>query len=288
MKKFVAALLAVLLTVGVCAVSVVAEEPAGGTTYQLAKVVRIGATINGDLNTNVTVLQPGDILNFPTKTDLLEVYYYADALSIDSTTIKNNTWKAYIGTLGTVSTLGASANKYKSFYYKKTYSPRDYPKYTILPLNSEDNKLSARDSSFYDWGLQPIDYCLKYANGYNAEFLGWVAYDFKNTSTTSKLYLYAYWDRSHVNETTTESSTTTTPATTTTNPADDTRSDIMKTFDKFFSLFETNNGYDTSDWRYYLTFIPKLPSALFGLIATMVFGKDSLQKVYDFFGIVVE
>jgi len=100
MKKFVAALLAVLLTAGVCAVSVVAEEPSESVTYDSLNL--IFPISNKNTDKDVTLLQPGDIINFERKSKLIEVTYYADALSITYDSIKNLKWKDYVDSLGTV------------------------------------------------------------------------------------------------------------------------------------------------------------------------------------------
>ncbi len=284
MKKFVTALLAVLLTVGVCAVSVVAEEPSEGVTYTNNDIVRI-ATENNDADEQVTVLKPGDIVKFNTKTKKVELYFYPDAVTIDNELIVNNTWKTYIESLGTVSLFATSTNKYKYFYSKQTYSSSTSVSIPAPAFNSEDYKYAARDGSDYEWGVFPIDYALKFTNGIDAEFLGWVVKEYSNKTTATSLVLYAYWDRSNSGETTT-TTTTTQPATT--DPDYENKSDIMKTLSDFFRLISENNGYDTDDWRYYLSFLPKVPSALFGAIVLFLTNGTFLQKVYDYFGIVVE
>ena len=154
MKKLVATMLAVLMTVGICAVSVIADEPPVGTTYNSLDIVFPISTKNSDKD--VTILKPGDTVNFETKTRKLEVTFLSDALNIAAASIKNTTWRDYVNSLGTVSTFASSANKYKSFYYSEDYSPADFAGVTIPDINSEDDVYEARDKSNYIFCLMPI------------------------------------------------------------------------------------------------------------------------------------
>lgn len=283
MKKFVAALLAVLLTAGVCAVSVVAEEPSESTTYKSLDL--IFTKLNKYTDKDVTVLKPGDVVSFETRTREIEVKFYADALSIPYSEIVNLKWKAYVDSLGPVTRFAQSPNKYKIFRYYFKYNSPTLVNFTISPLNSEEHKFTAIDGEEFVWGTFPIDYCLKEENGSDAKFLGWIVRNVTNGSSKSTLDLYAYWDRTTSGDTTTE---TTKPPETTTNPDDANKSDIMKALDKFFNLFSGNNEYDTKDWRYYLTLLPGLPALLLGFIYALLQDSEKIKKVYNFFGIKVD
>ena len=98
MKKFLAVLLAVLMTFSVMAVGAAAEDQtATGTVYEYSSkgIPRIKSR-DGE----VTILQAGDVIRFAavtanttTTAKRLEIRYYPDAASISLRSITNADWK---------------------------------------------------------------------------------------------------------------------------------------------------------------------------------------------------
>ncbi len=283
MKKTIATLLAVLLTLGICAVSVVAEDPTP-TTYAAADVIKMSMASGTQASEKLTLIKPGDVITMPSKVKKLSVTYYPDALRYDKANgFKNLEWKAYVQSMGKDVTLATSVSKYK--YFKQVIGDGKVAfdvSQTVFGLNNE--VITAYDSSNLAWGDHPMDLVLKDEDGNDCEFLGWYMDKFSATSSNATIEFYAVWDRGST-EVTTEPETgdVTEPST---EPEE--RSPIMQAFYNFFNLFsETESKYKTKDdgWQYYLTFVPKLVSALCVVVSAFFTNGDFQEKLYEVFGI---
>ncbi|MCR5484837.1 MAG: hypothetical protein K6F09_04520 [Clostridiales bacterium] len=280
MKKLIAVLLIVMLTLGALAVGSYADD--ASTTYKSQDIVRIKDTEEGD----VTILQPGDTVKFKNKSKRLTVTYKPDAINITGAgEVTNLKWKAYIESLGKDVTLAESASKYKSFVYSFESEESVELEATVASLNSADYEsegISAYDITGYDWGIKPIDFALKDSAGNDVEFLGWAVGALSNSGSGTTLELYAYWTR---DASSTEEEVETVPEA----GRPERKSDIIVFMEWIFSMFDSSkNPYDTSNWKYYITFVPILVTTAANAVGKLLSDGYLSGVLYKFFKINVD
>ncbi|MBQ7541727.1 MAG: hypothetical protein IJT44_05495 [Clostridia bacterium] len=212
MKKVLAVLLAVLMTLSVCVVCAAAEDGTTGTTYIVPSAGLGRIKVKASNNAEVQILQGGDAIEFgTTKTaQTIKVLYYPDAAAIKITTtnVKNVDWKDnkipqynlnpdnwQLDEGQTAADLMAkSPNYFKSFYTTDTCEQSGTATAHIAGIG---DLAHARDSAEVDRGDlengNPIDFDLP-----GVKFLGWALFDYSwsNSKSSATVTLYALWDRS--------------------------------------------------------------------------------------------